>query len=190
MRQNDPTVWGVGINDADYPVGQGKCPIYSIWLAMMQRCYSPKRLKMNPTYQGCSVHPAWHRFSDFKSWVEQQAWQGKVLDKDILVAGNKQYGPDTCLFVTQAVNSLLNTQPNKNRAGALGVRKYAEGRYRVSIRKSRKHQHVGVFSSEAAAAQAYRTAKAAWILEVASKESDPRVQNALSRAAIRVREGL
>lgn len=93
-------VCGIGINNADYttslreelPKVNGKrkyrilwaCPFYKLWASMLQRCYSEKRLIKDPSYVGCSVHPDWHRFMNFRSWMEKQDWEGMELDKDIL----------------------------------------------------------------------------------------------------------
>lgn len=106
-------VAGVGINDADYPVtwrADGKkkfCPFYKRWLAMIQRAYNPGSLVRHPTYVGSKVVDEWLTFSVFKRWMEGQAWLGKELDKDLLIPGNKVYGPETCVFVPSSVNNLI-----------------------------------------------------------------------------------
>lgn len=111
-------VYGVGINDADYLVtiedivdGKRKviwrCPFYSRWMNMFERCYSLKFHIRRPTYSDCSVAKDWHKFSSFKRWMEKQDWEGKQLDKDLLFPGNKIYGPDTCIFIDNSVNNFL-----------------------------------------------------------------------------------
>jgi hypothetical protein len=40
----------------------------------------------------------------FKKWMEQQDWDGKCLDKDIIAPGSKLYSPETCAFVLKATN--------------------------------------------------------------------------------------
>ena len=105
--------YGVGINDADYTVnpiinGRNKmCLFFSSWQGMLERSYSQRYHALNPTYKDCSVCKLWLRFSEYKKWMEAQDWEGKDLDKDILVPGNKVYSPLTCCFVSHAVNSLL-----------------------------------------------------------------------------------
>lgn len=114
--KNKRLVYGVGNNDADYVVEKreeigyvgGKrrrklmwvCPYYQTWKDMIKRCYSTKCQEKFPTYKGCSVSADWHTFSNFKAWMEKQNWEGKQLDKDILIEGNKVYSPETCVFVS------------------------------------------------------------------------------------------
>jgi hypothetical protein len=105
-------IYGIGTNDADYMVDpridgkRGRCPIYRVWKSMLERCYSEKRQAKCPTYIGCTVCKEWLTFSNFRRWMVNQDWQGKQLDKDILVKGNKIYSAETCCFVTQAVNMI------------------------------------------------------------------------------------
>src|SRR5690554_592214 len=122
-------VHGVGINDADYAVekremvvgADGKqkqklvwvCPCYRAWRDMLKRCYSAKFQERQPAYKGCSVAKEWHTFSNFKSWMETQEFEGLELDKDLLFVGNKVYGAEKCVFVTKLVNSFTNDQRAK-----------------------------------------------------------------------------
>lgn len=110
-------VYGWGINDADYNVviknSEGKqkmCPIYSAWKDMLQRCnsYKFKEKKQNAKYIECFTNESWRYFIDFKTWALRSGFEeGLRLDKDILVKGNKEYGPNTCAFVPLSVNNLL-----------------------------------------------------------------------------------
>ena len=68
-------VYGVGINDVNYviriveqlPKTNGKrkekliwkCPFYSRWASMLERCYSKSLLEKYPSYIGCSVCEEW-----------------------------------------------------------------------------------------------------------------------------------
>jgi len=40
--------------------------------------------------------------------MERQDWEGKHLDKDILIPGNKIYSPDRCIFVSSLINLLID----------------------------------------------------------------------------------
>lgn len=125
-------VYGVGINDADYVIERreysvvnGKkiaklvwrCPYYEKWTTMLKRCYSEKYLKLKPTYEDVSCCEDWFIFSNFKTWMEQQDWEGKHLDKDLLVFGNTVYSPTTCVFITPSLNSFI-TASTRNMVGA------------------------------------------------------------------------
>lgn len=71
---------------------------------MIHRCY----LKSNElNYADKFVTEEWRIASNFKSWMEQQDWEGKELDKDLLVYKNKVYSPETCVFVSKEVNNFL-----------------------------------------------------------------------------------
>ncbi len=119
--------YGVGLNDADYqvaPVVDGKqrmCPFFMKWRNMFKRCYSESEHKRRPNYSQCSVAEEWHSFMAFKRWMENQDWIGKHLDKDILSKDNKVYGPDTCVFVSQEVNSFTNENGRSRGSYPLGV---------------------------------------------------------------------
>lgn len=131
-------LYGVGVNDADY-VTQSKrivghkpdgrriyktlwtCPFYRSWANMMTRCYNKSALERCKTYQPCSVAEEWHRFSAFKEWMQLQDWKGKSLDKDLLVPGNKVYGPEFCVFISSRVNTFLIERQSERGPYPIGV---------------------------------------------------------------------
>ena len=141
MRANNNLVYTVGVNDADYKVrtkvlvdGEIKsvlCPYYYRWTNMLKRCYGNKGEPLYDCYQGCSVHPDWHSFGNFKAWMEKQDWKGKQLDKDLRVRGNKVYSEDTCCFVDIYLNSLITKSRGKinknNTITPLGVSEAVRG---------------------------------------------------------------
>ena len=112
-------LYGVGINDADYKTRRNfdiegnkinaTCPYYSAWSNMLRRCYDLKYQDKNPRYKGCTVCDHWLLFSNFTKWMCAQDWAGKELDKDIKgdLLGNKIYSPNTCLFVTHKINTVV-----------------------------------------------------------------------------------
>lgn len=90
-----------------------KTKLYSAWSNMIKRCYyEGERTK---AYQGCTVHPWWHNFQHFaadvhyldgfEDWYENDIPHAWALDKDIILPGNKEYGPDACKFVSQSENN-------------------------------------------------------------------------------------
>jgi len=107
------TLYGMCIDDHDYRIrkeSDGKivwtCPFYQRWYNMITRCYSKRQKKYTPSYEGCRVVDSWLRFSNFKSWMKNQDWEGRELDKDLLGDG-KTYGPDYCMFLDKKVNLRL-----------------------------------------------------------------------------------
>lgn len=119
-------VFGVGVNDASYvvrpTVGNTTifCPYYKKWSLMLQRCYDHNSRSSLPSYIGCSVADEWLTFSNFKNWMAAQDWEGKELDKDIIVAGNKIYSPSTCAFVSKSLNRLMSDCIHENEGGSKG----------------------------------------------------------------------
>ena len=116
-------VYGFGINNVDYITRKyetivdtyGKrnqrmvwcCPFYKAWVRVLARVFSKSQIKKNPSYLDCSVSEEWRYLSNFKAWMETQDWEGKDLDKDLLVRGNRTYGPQTCIFISRKVNNFL-----------------------------------------------------------------------------------
>lgn len=176
----------VGINDAEYPVIQvinGKqvhCPFHTRWSDMLKRCYSSQCQVRQPTYKGCYVHKDWLTFSTFKSWMEKQHWEGKHLDKDILIRGNKIYSQDTCVFVTHEVNSFLLDGSKLRGLLPIGV-SISRGRYQASCSNKGAKVHLGYYETPELAHAAWYSYKAKLAKQLASEQTDPRVAEALLR---------
>ena len=104
-----PSVFGIGyLGDGEFNSKlNGRCTKeYSTWRTMLQRCYDPKCHARSPSYIGCTVCKDWRNFQNFAAWMSTQNYEGKQLDKDIKVKGNKVYSPETCSFVSHAENSV------------------------------------------------------------------------------------
>lgn len=193
MKRGVKLIEGVGYNDADYTVQKyqktnGKsiriwtCPYYVRWIGMFRRCYSPAALKRNPNYADCSVCEQWLYFSNFKSWMETQDWEGKELDKDLLFSNNKVYGPNTCVFVTQDVNKFIIDQERKRGGSPVGVSFEKEtGKYKAQCYSvtTRKRKNLGRFTTHEEAFSAYLKYKLEQAHILAEKQSDTRVAKAL-----------
>ena len=136
-RSRSNLIEGWGINDADYVVkvqedfyvnGSRKrkllweCPYYKVWKSMIQRVKSLNFRNKRPTYEGCTVCEEWKHFSKFKAWMETQDWEGRHLDKDLLIKGNRLYSANTCLFVKPLTNTFINEQPRKGGNLPIGVK--------------------------------------------------------------------
>ena len=193
-------VCGVGINDADYVTqkfeffgrvnGKQKqkqkkvwvCPYYRAWGSMLERCYSAKYQERHSTYIGCTVSDEWLTFSVFKAWMETQNWEDKQLDKDLLLEGNKIYSPETCVFVTQMVNKFTTDSGAARGDCLIGLHWNKEkSRFQARCRNpfTKKREHLGYFTCEQQAHEAWLKRKLELAHELAEIQTDPRVAKAL-----------
>ena len=152
MQTKTKLIYGIGINDSDYKIQphiEGKqviCKYYQTWKGMLSRCYDFKTQAKRPTYIGCTVCDEWLTFSNFKRWMETQDWEGKCLDKDILVQRNKVYSPDTCIFVTDAINVLFTKRDAARGQYKLGVYFNREnGKFKSQCNINGKQKHLGYY---------------------------------------------
>lgn len=181
-------IQGVGINDADYPVTRdswegGKrrrewyCPFYMTWKRMLDRVHW--RCLSTAAYADTSVCEEWHRFSVFKLWMQSQDWEGKELDKDLLVFGNRCYSATTCCFISRATNAFISGENRQNRCLPVGVSYSQDGRFIASITGGGKRRHLGSYSTVKEAFFAWLDAKQQASLTVADHETDPRIKPAV-----------
>lgn len=191
-------VCGVGVNDADYVVqpsdADGKrrvCPYYRVWKAMLERAYSQKRHAVSPTYTDVTVCEEWHSFMAFRAWMETQDWEGKQLDKDIIVPGNKVYSPAMCAFVSGQINSLLLDCSARRGKWPIGVTfDKAGSKFYAQIKEGGKKRHLGLFTTPKAAHLAWQKAKVRIVRTAAHECDDPRVSAGLLRHSYRIEAGL
>lgn len=197
-------VRGVGINDAcytqsKYEIVEGfyscgrkkfrivwKCPYYIKWVSMLTRCYYSPYLEMYPSYLGCTVCPEWLLFSNFRKWMITQDWEGKDLDKDLLIQGNKVYNLDACTFISTRVNKFLVT--NKGKRGNSMIGCYSnKGRgkdYKATcsnVFNPKQGNNLGYFDTESEAHLAWKKQKHIYACALAYSiyVTDDRVRQAL-----------
>ena len=193
-------VYGVGVNDLGYrvhvmeelPKNGGKrirktvfrCKYYKAWTSMLERCYSKKYLERYPTYIGTSVCSEWVYASEFKKWMEQQDWDDKCLDKDIIVPRSKLYSPETCAFVLPATNTFVIACDASRGDSPIGVCLHKPiGKYQASCSNpfTRELEYLGCFSTPEEAHEAWRKRKHEIAQLVAATESDMRIVEALKK---------
>lgn len=183
---NRKPIYGIGINDANYitqPIIAGKkltCPFYRKWTDMLKRCYSDKFKIEYPTYNDCLVCDEWLMFSNFKSWMQRQEWQGKELDKDIIIPRNKIYSPETCAFITSYLNGLLNDRAAERGKYPQGVSFNKRlGKFQSKVGDKCKQIHIGFYQTSKEASDVYIKSKVNIILKEAEKHEDNRVSSGL-----------
>ena len=182
-------IYGVGKQDTNIKItNNGKmCPFYQTWKNMLQRCYYNNYINKN-NYVGCFVCEDWLFFSNFKSWMEQQDWEGRQLDKDLLFEDNKMYSPITCCFLPKEINMFIITR-NKNRGlYPLGV--YYNKRDKRYYSKHGK-DYLGCYTSSKQAHiawQKYKLTKVYLYLE--KYKEDIKIVKGLSRIGIKLNKDL
>lgn len=191
MGKSSKKLYGVGINDANYFVvvrledgSKHTCKYYSTWCDMLARCYREKYQKLFPSYKDCYVCNEWLMFSNFKSWMEQQDWFGNVLDKDLLLEGNKCYSPETCIFVPPKVNGFLVIKHGRNSSGLIGASYQTTSRCKNKWISScsqlnNKNKTLGRFPTVEGAHFAWCLFKAKLAYEIAEEQVNMDVKNGL-----------
>lgn len=200
VRTKRVLAYGVGINDANYPVTTHavvdgkhrivwKCPVYAVWRSMLTRCYSLNYQRTKPTYAGCSVAPEWHSFSAFRAWAITKDYAGKHLDKDLLCPGNKVYSPTTCCFISRKVNGFLLDNKEFRGEYPVGVswhRKLRKVQARCSNPNGGGADYLGVFGCPNEAHKAWATKKLEYAKTLASEAGEAAVAEALLRRFERI----
>lgn len=109
-----PTYMGVGyLGIGPYNPTENKLA-HCRWMQMIRRCHSEDDIYKS--YEETTVYKEWFCFQDFARWAEVQrgfyiedaVWH---LDKDLLVSGSKEYGPDSCCFLPQRINCMIGRAP-------------------------------------------------------------------------------
>lgn len=157
-RQN--LVHGWGINDVEVLVINSgvSCPYYATWAGMVARAKGKRTKETKPSVRDSDCCDSWKYFSNFKSWMEQQDWEGKQLDKDILVPGNKIYSPETCAFVPAWLN-LSMTQRATSGPYPIGVSGSKDGSRVKQYSACYAHKSLGRYMTVELAHKAWQQAK-------------------------------
>lgn len=191
-------VCGVGVNDVDYVVkvsetvgyidGKQKhrlvwmCPFYLKWRDMLKRCYSTKLHDRQPTYIDCTVVEEWKTFSVFRAWMQQQDWEGNQLDKDLLFPGNKEYGPNACVFVSRVVNSFMTERDADRGEYPIGVSWHKSNnkfQARCNNPFTKKLEFLGYFTCPYEAHKVWLKRKQELAILLAAEQTDARIAEAL-----------
>ena len=181
-------VFGVGVNDAEYnlryTIGgiRVSCPFYLRWVAMLSRCYSEALKSRVKTYDGCTVCSEWLLFSNFKKWMKAQDWQGKHIDKDLLVEGNRVYGPEACVFIDAITNLFIIKSANSVgpwMTGACWVAGRSKFISSCSNPFTKKRETLGYFDDQLDAHRAWKARKHEHSVKLSEKQVDPKAKEAL-----------
>ena len=176
-----PSVYGVGMFGTLYPsrVNGATTKEYDIWTKVLQRCYSDKYCKRQPSYQDVTCCEDWLLFENFYRWLHSQENFDKWLsgdrwsvEKDILVKGSKIYSPETCCLVPQNVNNLFIKEESTRGEFPIGVRMTRYGTFQSYCHNpfANKIEHLGTYATSEKAFVVYKKYKEDLIKQVAELE--------------------
>ena len=157
-------IFGVGANDASYvttPTGNGvtlRDPAYIAWVNMLTRAYYQKLHDRQQTYSDVTVCKEWHSFSAFRAWWLANYREDWQLDKDLLVVGNREYGPDACIYIPAWLNTFTIYRGASRGELTIGVSLYKKtGRYQSHCCNpiTGKRHGLGYFTTPEAAHDAW-----------------------------------
>ena len=148
--------------------------IYNTWKNMLRRCYLKEEMGKHPSYIDCSVCEEWHNYQNFAKWYEENYWGNNTklqLDKDILIKGNKEYSPNTCVFVNKYINCLFTKSNNTRGDFPIGVSLYdvKDKRYMARYNENGKLIKIGVYDNPNDAFNAYKLFKEKYIKQIADE---------------------
>ncbi|MBB1583216.1 hypothetical protein [Serratia sp. OS31] len=101
-------VAGIGtndlVNDIEKQIEMGLTPV------LQRKCYQAwkDRLEAETVKKRATVSTVWLTYSNFARWWLETHIEDWCIDKDWLIAGNKEYHPDKCCWIPQKINTLMN----------------------------------------------------------------------------------
>lgn len=190
-----PVTFGVGFQGVGTYKQHG-VQAFNYWSKMLQRAYCPKYKEDHPTYEEATVCDEWHNYQNFADWAVKQIGyneKGFNLDKDRLVKGNKEYSPETCLFLPQELNKIIHGNYGE-RDSPVGVstRDDLNGQWMARLSKHGSKQgemYLGLFPDEESAFAAYKVEKEKYIKERTEfwkDRIDPRAYDALMSYVVEI----
>lgn len=168
---------------------------YVVWRSINTRI-SDKFKAQHPTYKDSSC--LFKDYQELAEWCQSQYgyllkdnngdhWS---LDKDLLVIGNKDYSPETCVFVPHRINKLMTICDASRGKYPLGVSwDSASKKFSSACQDGTKSVRLGRFIDPTEAHRSWQLFKAAQIIKVSQDEILPEnVKQALLRRAVKIQE--
>lgn len=147
MKKDKKLVAGIGFNDLAYKTE--KQNEIGLTPELQKDCLKAWNDRLAAQYCGrATVCNEWLTYSNFARWWLDTHIDGWCIDKDWLVAGNKEYHPAKCCWVPQKINTLMNDGGGKNTDLPKGVSIHQNKYYRAQCKvngvqeaKNFKNQH-------------------------------------------------
>lgn len=169
-----PSVYGAGYTGVGEYEARAKGPhkeAFRTWVRVIERCYSSEFHSKNPTYSNCTMSKDWLNYQTFAEWfysVPNGGKSGFEIDKDLRVMGSKTYSKNTCSFVPQEINKLLNDSAASRGKYPLGVKPNNKG-FMARININNVSVCLGTYSTAGLAYEAYKKAKEQYVRSMADK---------------------
>lgn len=185
---------GSGKYQSEYKIDgkRVKEPAYEVWRKIHLR--AGNYAGTHPAYEDVTVSKEWWCFQDFAEWFHENLYkvddEVMCVDKDILIPGNRVYGPDYCLIVPNRINEIFKNGDKKNNATELptGVTIRKDGskvkyRARCSVRVAMgEYKSISkTFDTPEEAYEFYKKSKLDYIKSVA-EEYKNKIPNKVYRA--------
>lgn len=191
-----PSVHGVGTVGIGHPTvdENGKnTKQYLVWYSMINRVHEANVLcRTDKTaWVGVDIDERFLNFQYFFEWYNENIWSYDcmVLDKDILLKGNKVYSPNTCILVDTRLNSLFTKTTRSRGLYPIGVYYKKDcGKYRAQCsmitEKGKRQKYLGEYDTPQEAFEVYKEFKENYIKQVADeyKEKYPKFPQKLYEA--------
>ena len=155
--------------------------IYYSWYEMLKRCYKEDDSNRgNLLYKHvCTVDEEWHNFQNYYHWYVENLREYNVdekpsIDKDLLIIGNKSYGPDKCVMLPMKLNNFIaHINTNKKSVYPPGVSYVSnkKNKYRAysSNQITNKNDYLGSYSTPEEAFWAFIQHKNQMAISLANK---------------------
>lgn len=112
MKRNKKLVYGIGTNDLANNIK--KQQEIGLTTDLYEESRKAWNARLNAQKNGrATVCKDWQLHSNFARWWLDTRIEGWYIDKDWLVAGNKEYQPDKCCWVPAKINTLMNSGRKK-----------------------------------------------------------------------------
>ena len=172
-----PTVCGVGYigKQFDASLSKTKTEAYRHWSKMISRCYNSSNTKYKfYGAKGVRVCDEWLCYTNYEKWFNDHYYEldneDMVVDKDILVKGNKIYDEEHCVIIPKTINFVLTKADNIRGDYPIGVSYHKQNNnYTASITIENKHKHLGCYNNPTDAFYAYKKAKEDYLKQLADK---------------------
>jgi len=110
--------------------------------------------------------------------MEQQDWEDRELDKDILSKSGNLYNPENCVFISRKLNQVFTKDRIKQSGLPRGVYWSKQNKKcHAKFNKNGKTEHVGYFDLIKDAHKAHDIARNKYVLALIRAENNKRIND-------------